>query len=70
VSCEPPTFEQELETECMERIMDFVLHYEWQLKQELLANGRLTGHQRSQLALVRRMLLDLGIDGWAVYGID
>jgi hypothetical protein len=63
-----PAFGSDVSDECMERIIEFVLHYEFELKQERVSNGRLTTHQKSQMALVRRMLLDLGVSAWAVYG--
>jgi hypothetical protein len=60
-----PLFGPEISDECMERLIEFVLHYEFDLKK-----CRMTAHRKSQIALVRRMLLDLGIDTWAVYGTE
>jgi hypothetical protein len=58
---EPPEFPVGMPDECLERIIEFIIHYEYELRRE----QPLTGHRRAQLALVRRMLSDLGVDVYA-----
>jgi len=62
-----PEFHRDVSNESMECLMDFVMHYVFEIEQELRAGNRLTGHQKAQHALLRRMLTDLGLPSEAIY---
>lgn len=57
-----PEFGPEVTDEAMEQMLYFVLHYEAELK----THPR-SGHGKAQLALVRRMLGDLGVPSYLIY---